>query len=261
MGVLTKPDLATEEASKDTIRDLVLGKGSNLKLGYHVVKNRSTLDQRFASEEAFFMDHAWSAITDHCGITSLKQRLRGLLMNISKQEIPHVKSDIDQRLHACKGKLDAMGPARLGEQSQRQYLGKLVDRFQEVTRSALSGYYASDKLFKTDPGLKLVSRKMKLNEDFSNNFKERGHKFGFGPKWVDNEDQEGSFASKMGSLPIEIPLTKYPEILDILQADDYECPPSSESPIMEQIEDVYASSRGPELGTVETRFTNESHHC
>ncbi|KAK7947829.1 uncharacterized protein PG986_008715 [Apiospora aurea] len=254
MGVLTKPDLATEEASKDTIRDLVLGKGSNLKLGYHVVKNRgaddhsSTLSQRFASEEAFFMDHAWSAISEHCGITALKLRLRGLLMNISKQEIPHVKTDIEHRLQACKGKLDAMGPARAGEQSQRQYLGKLASRFQEVTGAALNGYYASDKLFKTDPGLKLVTRMMKLNEDFSNLFKDRGHKLDFGPKWSDDEE-EGSFASKTGSLPFEIPLDKYPELLDILEEDDYDCPPSSGNPIMEQIEDVYASSRGPELGT------------
>ncbi|KAK8038601.1 interferon-induced GTP-binding protein Mx2 [Apiospora rasikravindrae] len=255
MGVLTKPDLATEEASKDTIRDLVLGKGSNLKLGYHVVKNRgaddhsSTLSQRFASEEAFFIDHTWSAIKDHCGITLLKLRLRGLLMNISKQEIPHVKTDIEHRLQACKGKLDAMGPARADEQSQRQYLGKLATRFQEVTGAALNGYYASDKLFKTDPGLKLVTKMMKLNEDFSNLFKERGHKLGFGPKWSDDEAEEGSFATKTGSLPFEVPLAKYPELLDILQEDDYECPSSSETPIMGQIEDVYASSRGPELGT------------
>jgi hypothetical protein len=45
MGVLTKPDLATETATRDTIVDLVMGKRSELKLGYYVVKNRSADDQ------------------------------------------------------------------------------------------------------------------------------------------------------------------------------------------------------------------------
>ncbi|KAK7928865.1 interferon-induced GTP-binding protein Mx2 [Apiospora marii] len=240
MGVLTRPDLATEEASKDTIRDLVIGKGSNLKLGYHIVKNRgaddhhSTLSERFTAEEAFFMDSAWSSITDHCDITSLKLRL----------------PDVEQRLHACKAKLEAMGPARASEQSQRLYLAKLASRFQEVTGAALNGYYASDKLFKTDPGLKLVTKMMKLNEDFSNTFKDRGHKLGFGPEWTNDEKEKDSVGSKVAiRLPFEIPTANYPELLDILQENDYDCPSSSENPIMEQIKDVYASSRGPELGT------------
>lgn len=44
MGVLTKPDLATERATQDAVIDLVLGKRNNLKLGYYVVKNRSVDD-------------------------------------------------------------------------------------------------------------------------------------------------------------------------------------------------------------------------
>jgi hypothetical protein len=44
MGVLTKPDLVTEVASRKAIKDLVLGKGKQLRLGYCVVNNRSADD-------------------------------------------------------------------------------------------------------------------------------------------------------------------------------------------------------------------------
>jgi hypothetical protein len=60
MGVLTKPDLATERTTKDAVIDLVLGKRSNLRLGYYVVKNRSaddnvsTVSDHLATKEAFF---------------------------------------------------------------------------------------------------------------------------------------------------------------------------------------------------------------
>ena len=65
--MLTKPDLATERTTKDTIIDLVLRKRSNLRLGYYVVKNRSgddstsTVSKRLAAEKAFFMapEHTW----------------------------------------------------------------------------------------------------------------------------------------------------------------------------------------------------------
>jgi hypothetical protein len=60
MGVLTKPDLVIEVASQKAIKDLVLGKGKQLRLGYCVVKNRgaddaqSTTIKRLAQETVFF---------------------------------------------------------------------------------------------------------------------------------------------------------------------------------------------------------------
>lgn len=44
MGVLTKPDLTMEAATREVIMDLIMGKRSHLKLGYCVVKNRSADD-------------------------------------------------------------------------------------------------------------------------------------------------------------------------------------------------------------------------
>jgi hypothetical protein len=67
MGVLTKPDLVNENATREIITDLVLGKRNQLRLGYCIVKNRSADDQastaaeRRALEKLFFKDSkSWS---------------------------------------------------------------------------------------------------------------------------------------------------------------------------------------------------------
>ncbi|KAF6812953.1 interferon-induced GTP-binding protein Mx1 [Colletotrichum plurivorum] len=224
MGVLTKPDLVIETATRGAIIDLVLGRRSNLKLGYYVVKNRSaddnasTLSERAAAEQAFFMAPAWSPISDRCGTTTLKLKVRELLMHVSKQEFPHVKADIEQRLRQCRAHLEAMGASRADSCSQRMYLGKLASRFLAITQGALNGYYTGDSIFKRLPNLKLITKIMKLNEVFANVFWKRGHKQHFGPTW----DDEGE--SSLGRNP-------------------------SKGPIMSHIEEVFESSRGPELGT------------
>ncbi|GKT52015.1 interferon-induced GTP-binding protein Mx1 [Colletotrichum spaethianum] len=253
MGVLTKPDLVTEMATQGMIIDLVLGKRSTLKLGYYVVKNRSaddntsTLSQRAAAEKAFFMAPAWSSVKDRCGTSSLKLRLQELLFHISKQEIPHVKSDVEQRLRQFRADLEAMGPSRADPNSQRMYLGKLASRFLAVTQAALNGYYASEKIFGRLPDLKLITKIMKLNEVFSNVFWKRGHKQHFGPTWDD--EGEDSFGRTIDQLPFEINLARYSELGCIICTDDYQCPKPLKGPIMSHIEEVFESSRGPELGT------------
>jgi len=139
MRVLTKADLVTEKATQDTIIDLISGKRHILKLGYYVVKNRSadddhsTVSDCLDAERAFFMAPPWSSVADRCGITFLKVRLRELLMDISKQAFPHVKSEIEQRLLRPRTDLETRGLSRADQSSQRLYLGKLASRFQAVT--------------------------------------------------------------------------------------------------------------------------------
>ncbi|KAF4630112.1 hypothetical protein G7Y89_g8030 [Cudoniella acicularis] len=234
MGVLTKPDLVTERTTKDAIIDLVLGKRSNLRLGYYIVKNRSaddnisTVSDRLAAEKAFFMAPPWPSVADRCGITSLKARLRDLLMSVSKQEFPYVKSEIEQRLLQCRADLEIIGPSRADQGSQRLYLGKLTSRFQLVTQAALNVHYTGDQVFNTEPTLKLATKMIKLNED---------------------DEGESSFRRSLDDLPFEVPLFYYPELNDIILTDDYQCPKPLKGPILTHIEEALESSRRPELGT------------
>ncbi|KAK2737104.1 interferon-induced GTP-binding protein Mx1 [Colletotrichum kahawae] len=253
MGVLIKPDLVTETATRGAIIDLVLGRRSTLKLGYYVVKNRSTddnsstLSERAAAEQVFFMAPAWLPISDRYSTIALKLKVCELLMHISKQEFPYVKADIEQRLRQCRADLETMGPSRADLNSQRMYLGKLASRFLAITQAALNGYYAGDSIFKRQPNLKLITKIMKLNEVFSNVFWKRGYKQHFGPTWDD--EGESLLGSNVDQLPFGIPLSEYPELEAIIRIDDYRCPKPSKGPIMGHIEDVFQSSRGPELRT------------
>lgn len=100
MGVLTKPDLALERATQQTILDLIQGKRQDLKLGYCVVKNRGADDKsssprdRSDEERAFFRQEPWSSVASsrRLGSDALKTILRDLLMDISKKEFPTVKN-------------------------------------------------------------------------------------------------------------------------------------------------------------------------
>lgn len=102
MGVLTKPDLALERATQQTILDLIQGKRQDLKLGYCVVKNRGADDKssspqdRNDKERAFFREEPWSSVASsrRLGSSALKTILRDLLMDISKKEFPTVKNGV-----------------------------------------------------------------------------------------------------------------------------------------------------------------------
>ena len=253
MGVLTKPDLATEKASKDAIIDLVLNKRGILKLGYYVVKNRSaddeasTADDRLAAEKTLFAAAPWNSIASRCGIASLKLRIRGLLMQISKQEFPHVKSEVEGRLVGCRTELKTIGPSRTDQKSQRLYLGKLAQKFQATTEAALRGYYVAD-VFTSEPSLKIITRVTKLNEVFSDVFWKKAHRQHLDSKWDD--EGERSLGLGIDQLSLSVPAADYPELSDIIMLTDYSCPRPSSGPILDHIEEVFDSNRGVDLATV-----------
>lgn len=255
MGVLTKPDLATERATRGAVVDLLLGKRSNLSLGYCVVKNRSaddndsTLDQRRQSEKVFFSAPEWSAVTDRCGVPSLQRRLRELLMQISKRELPNVKLEIERRLKQCEDELDAMGASRQDESSQRLFLGKIASRYQTLVQCAVSGQYIGDALFRSDSSLKLATRMMGLNERFANDMWKFGHKFELADDAEDADETE--FNSENFELVCgEIDLDEFAEIEDIIECEEYEREGPSDKTLLDHVKNVHLFNRGPEIGTV-----------
>lgn len=256
MGVLTKPDLASEKTTQEAVIELVNGKHDFLKLGYFIVKNRgaddnlSTISARLEEENTFFMGPAWATVRDRCGIVPLRACLRELLMDISKDEFPQVKSEIKQRLCQKNELLQRMGPSRADHTSQRLYLSKLATKFQIITLSALEGHYMRDEILSKEPNLKLATRMVKLNETFANTFWRKGHKRAFGPEQGD--EGEKSLGRNIDDSYLKIPLQEYRELSHIINVNEYDCtePKSSEQSLIGHIEHVFESNRGPELGTV-----------
>ncbi|PHH75692.1 hypothetical protein CDD80_2181 [Ophiocordyceps camponoti-rufipedis] len=258
MGVLTKPDLATEMATRNAVIELVRGNRTPLKLGYFVVKNRgaddktSSLKERNDIEKAFFSEATWTSIRDRCGVGALKERLRRLLMSVSKKELPLVKADIEESLRRCRAELDTMGPARGDQYTQRQYLGKLATRFQTVSFAALNALYTGEPVFDEKPDLRLITRIIKLNECFAKVFQRRGHRQLFGT----GKDVNGVPGRKtvkpqscVGPDVENLPLKEYSELGSIIKTEKFTCASPSDEPITRCIQDVYHWSRGPELGT------------
>ncbi|KAJ6437907.1 Interferon-induced GTP-binding protein Mx1 [Purpureocillium lavendulum] len=274
MAVLTKPDLATEQATQNAIMELVLEERNKLRLGYLVVKNRSaddhssTTQARTASENAFFSADPWSRAAGRCGVHALTNRLRILLMNLSKKEIPAVKAEIVTRLRRNKNDLQAMGPSRADEYSQRQYLGEIAMNFQDITKAALSGEYSGRKLFKTEEELRLITRIMRLQKGFANIFRQRAHTDHFVEDYeaalhepiseVEGEFTDQGLETEQGTSAeekhkettvFESPIPEYPDIQDIITDEDFICPIASNTPIIERVREVFDAYRGPDLGT------------
>ncbi|KAF2828425.1 hypothetical protein CC86DRAFT_454231 [Ophiobolus disseminans] len=261
MGVLTKPDLVTENVTRDVIKDLVLDRRNKLQLGYCLVKNRSADDQsstladRLAQEEAFFNGREWRQVSGsgRCGTSSLKIRLKNLLLTISKREFPNVRAGIAQRLDQSRNELRNLGPARKEHAAQRQFLGQLGSEFQEITQCALNGSYNDKKVFENDRDFKLIITITKMNERFANTVWKKGHKRHISPTW--NNEGESSYEVAEGGANQEAyqrVLSGFPELCEFVDEEDYECPKPkafTEDSITDHVESVFQENRGPELGT------------
>lgn len=166
MGVLTKPDLATESTTQQAVIDLVLGKRNDLQLGYYVVQNRGPNDNdtspsaQLMRENATFGKGLWCTIagTGRTGIDALRKGLRALLMDISKREFPKVRTEISKRLLHSEMALDGMGSSRAETSAQREYLTKIAAQFQAITRDVLVANYSNGPIFEKQPSMKLITR-------------------------------------------------------------------------------------------------------
>ncbi|KAM7197752.1 interferon-induced GTP-binding protein Mx1 [Naviculisporaceae sp. PSN 640] len=274
MGVLTKPDLATERATQQCVIDLVQGKRQYLRLGYCVVKNRSADDEgssmadRNNTERVFFKAEPWCQLeaSNRTGINALKERLSGLIHDVTRKEFPRVREDIQKRLNEANAHLQALGKSRGDASSQRSFLADIARVYQEIANDAFDAKYNRRQIF-DDSKMKLITRVREANEAFAKTFSVRGHRQHFEKSDSDktsgekqeNEDEEKNEDKKpkedheSDGEKHEPPLEQqgsrvFKELEDILIDHDYVCP-KPENNIMDCIKEVYASSRGAELGT------------
>lgn len=249
--------------------DHVVGKRSDLLLGYYIVKNRGpdeadkTLEQGQLDELRFFSKAPWSALknTGKAGIGALKARVRELLVDLIKKEFPKLKQDVVGELSMLRSQLEKMGPSRSDQHTQRSYLNDVSEAFQSLARDALNAYYTGDTMFEKRHDLRLITRVVEANEKFSNNMSKYGHMRRFAPDSKSDtkeEDPNGSASQTFDSyLDPEFDWDSYPELDEILDPSYTIMPDVSGKPdIMDYIEEVYKGSRGQELGTVSEDIPN-----
>ncbi|CAK7233125.1 hypothetical protein SBRCBS47491_008502 [Sporothrix bragantina] len=275
MGVLTKVDLVSEQALKETILELVNGHRNPLKLGYCIIKNRgadddtSSANALAAADRAFFQTPPWSTCSASAlGADALQARVRSLLLDISKREFPNVRAHIESRRAAIMDQLAALGPSRADEGAQRRHLVKIAAQAQDLIMRATNGHYMGNNgIFQRVDALRLVTKLVGQNEIFSKTLAEYGHIQNFRASDDDDSDEEdvqvwlfeepkntlrgvSAKAQKNDQLKgaDNKAAREYSDIQDIVTPDTT-FPTPKRGPLTNLIREVFQASRGPELGT------------
>lgn len=164
LGVLTKPDLAIENATKAVVCDHVKDKRGDLHLGYCVVKSpgaddkSGTMNKRHSQERALFGEAPWNTLpTNRLVIPALRIRLEQLLMNHTRAEFLLVKDEIRSSLKKREELLKDLGESRSTTDQQRVYVGKIASEFMRITHYGLDAYYRRHSIFE-DAEMRLITR-------------------------------------------------------------------------------------------------------
>ncbi|KAH6605361.1 hypothetical protein Trco_007068 [Trichoderma cornu-damae] len=271
LGVLTKPDLAIENATKAVVCDLVNGKRRDLHLGYCVVKNlgaddiSGSMESRHQQEQALFGQAPWNTLPgDRLGIPALRLRIRQLLMDRTRAEFPMVKSEIMASLKKSRKLLADMGESRGTTDQQRAYIGNIASRFVQLKNYGLDAYYTRHELF-NDHEMRLITRIRTINEAFSQVMHDKGHSREFhvdgqdvgSPSLGDDDDDASSAERAMSSdrsllyddkIHFKIPSLGEEDLSDII-SEPYWCPEPKKDNMLHHIQEQYLKSRGYEIGT------------
>lgn len=281
LGVLTKPDLVDNGAEGD-VMDLVHGKRNQLLLGYCIVRNRGQRElsekssDRHQKEAEFFASSPWANLSkDRVGIFALKERLRELLVDLTRKVFPVVKSELEKKLAAGQKELSALGTSRETPEQQRRYLQGLATEFQRITDSALDARYSRYDLFDEHPELRLATVVMHFCERLRELAKTQGHTVEFldvpvelpavapsskkkNNRWqdppvdiliLDEERSDDPNAEKLFRFINKLPdPSDYPELVEVLE-EEHCLPLPQKDGILRWMKEEFEASRGFELGS------------
>lgn len=189
LGLITKPDLLKGGSQSEAqFIELANNANINLRLGWHVVKNRdyedrdSSAEQRDKAEQAFFEKGKWSQLPrDIVGVKTLRERLSRVLLIQVKKHLPTLVDDVRQKLAQCQAEMEKLGTSRSTVDEQRGYLLTASQSFQTICRAALDGAYDGSFFRKVNgatqvgPSKRLRSIVQNLNQAFANDMRNTGH--------------------------------------------------------------------------------------
>jgi len=187
LGIITKPDLLDAGSeTENTFINLAKNDTVKLKLGWHVVKNRSSRQielshaERDLDERNFFDTSAWKSLarTD-VGIDALVSKLADMLYKHICKELPTIITKIRDTTLSTEAKLATLGKPRETEEQQRLHLVKIAESFQKLTDNAMGGIY-NDHFFALSPGRernpsRLRTEIQNLNIAFAHIMYRKGH--------------------------------------------------------------------------------------
>ena len=187
LGIITKPDcLDATSDSESAFVDLAANKDVQLKLGWHLLRNRDydsrdcTSDERDDAEAAFFAKGIWASLPpSQMGIHTLKPRLSRVLKDQILTELPGLILDVAKGISECDSRMERLGESRGSLAEQRMYLLRVSQKFASLMEAAVHGNWA-DQYFAaptTKIGYTKRLRAVYTNtmQDFRNAMNSRGH--------------------------------------------------------------------------------------
>lgn len=196
LGIITKPDrLSAGSGAEQGYLTLARNEDVFLKLGWHVLKNRSFEEgsssflERNIAETTFFRTSNFNKLPkENVGIDALRSRLSRLLFNHVKQELPKLREDLDTALNDAKSQLSVMGNRRATVEECKSYLTQLSLDCHEICKAAVDGHYEGD-YFNSEAGKarRLRASEQIMNEEFAKVVRLSGHKYHIG--WSDQSQE------------------------------------------------------------------------
>ena len=154
IGLITKPDtLDVGSSSESYFVRLAQNREENLRLGWHVLKNRNfeergvTSAERDAIESEFFLQGLWDSIdSSHCGVAALRVRLSAILKDQIIAQLPKLVQDVEGGIYGCARSLGLLGPVRETYRQQLSYLLQVSEDYTSLVTQAVEGTY-TDRFF------------------------------------------------------------------------------------------------------------------
>lgn len=189
LGIITKPDRSESTENTDLFLKLALNQTVKLDLGWHVLRNRSSDEKHWSSEERdanekeFFQTSKWKVLDrKDVGIESLLSKVSKLLLRRFAEVVPHVVSEIERKLDQVKKELEALGEGSGTIQQMRAKLANWCKVSKDYVYNAAEGYYRDhykNPFFDAENGdahrRKLRARIDIENERFEQDLRNFGH--------------------------------------------------------------------------------------
>lgn len=150
LGVITKPDRIDTAESEESFIKLAKNEIVKFDLGWHVLRNRSnepeekncSSKERDLNEKQFFQTSNWNTLDkSNLGIDTLKTKMSKLLLHRFAEVIPHVVSQIEQRLDVCKKNLADLGEGYGDVLQMRTKMQEWCKMSTDYVYNAAEGHY------------------------------------------------------------------------------------------------------------------------
>lgn len=189
LGIITKPDRVQGDGSKKSFLELAQNQDIKFKLGWHVVKNRSsdeehfTMEQQKQAETKWFRQEFMKGLPAHIvGVDSLRTRLSVLLFEHVKRELPNLRAELEATLEEAKSDLNRLGARRSTPSECKAYLQKICMAYYAICKAAIEGHYEGS-YFRSSLSFSLTRNRraravvQDMNAKFAEKIRKTGHKY------------------------------------------------------------------------------------